>query len=71
VLVVDLSERDSRASIDHAFRFWKQKVVDDPAMWRKGFSMERLRLSIRDFIDKYGVDLVNAVKLSSGASAPP
>jgi hypothetical protein len=71
VLVVDLSEANSQASIDHAFRFWKQKVVDDPAMWRQGFSMERLRLSLRDFIDKYGVDLVNAVKLSRGASAPP
>jgi hypothetical protein len=65
VLVVDLSKEETEASINTAFDFWQQRVIQDPALWRNGFSIERLRVSIREFVDKYGTNLVEVVKLSS------
>lgn len=64
VLVVDMSSFESQDSFDQAFLFWKQKVVEDPSLWRRGFSVERVRLALRDFVDHYGSNLLDAVKLS-------
>jgi hypothetical protein len=64
VLVVDLSGLNSQESINQAFHFWQLKVVEDPALWRRGFSPERLRLSLRDFLDRYGSDLLSVVKIT-------
>jgi hypothetical protein len=63
VMVVNLSGLTSSDSMDAAFRFWVEKVVEDPAMWRGGFSREKLRYSIRDFLDRYGDDLVKVVTI--------
>lgn len=61
VLVVDMSAYNSQDSFDHAFLFWKQKIVEDPALWRNGFSLEALRLAVRDFADHYGDTILKAV----------
>jgi len=66
VLVIDMSLFDSQGSFDKAFLFWQRKVVQDPELWRSGFALERLRLAIRDFVDRYGADILDAVKLSGG-----
>jgi hypothetical protein len=63
VLIVDMSGFESQNSFDDAFQFWQVKVVQDPALWRTGFSGERLRLSLRDFVDRYGGDILDAIKL--------
>jgi hypothetical protein len=63
VLVVDLSNFDTQESINELFMFWQQKVVENPELWRSGFSLERVRISIRDFADKYGEALVSAFKM--------
>jgi hypothetical protein len=63
VLVVDMSLFDSQQSFDSAFIFWKQKVIENPELWRTGFSSEKLRLALRDFVDEYGQDFLSAVKL--------
>ncbi len=63
VLVIDMSRFEEQASFDDAFLFWQHKVVEDPALWRSGFSAERLRLSMRDFVDHYGSDILKAVHL--------
>jgi hypothetical protein len=54
VLVVDMSSYDSQDSFNEALQFWKKKIVEDPSLWRHGFSLERFRLSLRDFVDHYG-----------------
>ena len=66
VLVVDMSEYDSQDSFNQALRFWKEKIVEDPKLWRSGFSMETFRLSIRDFVDHYGKAILSAAHLSKG-----
>jgi hypothetical protein len=60
VLVVDMSLYDSQDSFDQAFQFWKQKIVEDPTLWRKGFSIDGVRLAIRDFADHYGDTILSA-----------
>ena len=62
VLIVDMSGLESQASLNDAFRFWQQKVVEDPSLWRNGFSLESLRLAIRDFADHYGESIMGALK---------
>jgi hypothetical protein len=63
VLVVDMSDSNSQAVVDHQFLFWKQKIVEDPTLWRKGFSLERVRMEIRDFANEYGQNLLTSIKL--------
>jgi hypothetical protein len=63
VLVVDLSADNTQEKIDRAFSFWKDKIVEEPALWRSGFSIEGVRTAIHDFADQYGPDLMDAIKL--------
>jgi hypothetical protein len=64
VLLVDMSAANSQSMIDHQFEFWKDKIVGDPALWRSGFSLERLREAIKIFSDQYGSDIVDSIKLA-------
>jgi hypothetical protein len=66
VLVVDMSHQESQDSFDQSFRFWKDKIVENPELWRHGFSLESFRLSLRDFVDHYGETILSAAKLTSG-----
>lgn len=68
VLLVDMSNSNTQEAIDDQFLFWKQKIVEDPTLWRKGFSIERFRTAIRDFANEYGNDLLSSIKLFGGRS---
>jgi hypothetical protein len=63
VLVMDMSADNSQAEIDAKFLFWKNKIVQDPAAWRDGFSIERVRVAIHNFVDQYGQAMVDTIKL--------
>lgn len=65
VLIIDLSAANSQGEIDRLFLYWKQKVVEDPAAWRGGFSLERIRASIKNFADTYGPSILDAIKIVS------
>lgn len=64
VLVIDLSSFESQDSFDEAFMMWQRKIVQNPALWRGGFSMEQVRLTLRDFVDHYGQDVVKMFHLT-------
>jgi hypothetical protein len=66
VLVVDMSTDNDQAMIDHKFLFWKNKIIQNPSLWRGGWSMEGIRVSIKEFSDKYGSDMISAIKLLGG-----
>ena len=66
VLVVDMSNSNSQSVIDHQFLFWKNKIVEDPLIWRDGFSINGVRTAIRNFADEYGSQLLNSIKLVGG-----
>jgi hypothetical protein len=60
VLLIDMSEFNSQDSFDHAFQLWKQEIVENPSLWRNGFSIEAIRLAVRDFADHYGDTILAA-----------
>lgn len=66
VLVVDMSADNTQAEIDNKFRFWKNKIVEDPSLWRNGWSTEAIRVAIHNFADQYGAAMLDAVKLIGG-----
>ena len=56
VLVLDLSDKDSQRSFIEVFQDWRQKITDNPEVWRRqsGFNTEMVRRIIRDTFDRYG-----------------
>lgn len=58
VLIFDLSRLESQASFDEAFAIWQKRIVENPTLWVSGFSAARIRLAVRDFVDRYGTDVV-------------
>jgi hypothetical protein len=66
VLVVDMSADNTQADIDNKFRFWKDKIVEDPSLWRNGWSAEAIRVAIHNFADQYGQAMLDAIKLIGG-----
>jgi hypothetical protein len=64
VLIIDLSSFESQDSFDEVFLLWQKKIVQNPALWRGGFSMEQVRLALRDFVDHYGQDVVKMFHLT-------
>jgi hypothetical protein len=66
VMIVDLSMDRTPAEIDRKFLFWKNKIVEDPSLWRSGFSIENIRVAIREFADQYGRGMLDAIKLIGG-----
>jgi hypothetical protein len=56
VLVLDLSDKDSQRSFTEVFQDWRQKITDNPEVWRRqnGFNIEMVRRIIRDTFDRYG-----------------
>jgi hypothetical protein len=66
VLVVDMSADNSQAMIDHKFLFWKNKIIENPSLWRSGWSLDGVRIAIKEFADQYGNDMLTAIKLVGG-----
>jgi hypothetical protein len=62
VLVVDMSQFDTQVSFDDAMPFWQKKIVKNPELWKSGFSIELIRLAIRDFVDHYGAGILDGLK---------
>lgn len=58
VLIFDLSRLESQASFDEAFSIWQKRIVENPTLWVSGFSVTKIRLALRDFVDHYGTDVV-------------
>ncbi len=57
ILVIDMSAMSSADSFQDVFVTWRQKIIDDPKFWRGGFSLETIRLALRDALDTYGARL--------------
>jgi hypothetical protein len=66
VLVVDMSGFNSQERFNYAFQFWKEKIVESPELWRPSWSVEGVRLALRDFADRAGPLILKAAHLSGG-----
>lgn len=66
VLVVDMSADNTQVGIDHKFGFWKNKIIENPSLWRSGWSLDGVRVVIKEFADEYGQNMLDAVKIVRG-----
>jgi hypothetical protein len=64
VLVVDLSSVDGQQSFLEVFKSWRQKIVDDPKLWKRGFEIDAIRLALREILDKFGPSIISLFKSS-------
>jgi hypothetical protein len=66
VLVLDLSDKDSQRSFTEVFQDWRQKITDNPEVWRRqnGFNIEMVRRIIRDTFDRYGDGVLRLISRS-------
>jgi hypothetical protein len=62
VLVMDLSSLEGQQSFLEVFKAWRQKITDNPEMWKKGFDSAGIRMTIRDTLDRYGDGLLKLIK---------
>jgi hypothetical protein len=64
VLLMDLSPFDGQRSFVEIFQDWRQKITDNPELWRRGggFDIEATRRIIRDTFDRYGAGLMKLIK---------
>ncbi len=58
VLVMDLSEIETYARAQAVFIAWARDIETEPELWRRGWNLERLRRTIRDWADTYGEHLL-------------
>jgi hypothetical protein len=65
VLVMDLSSFESQRSFVEVFQDWRQQIVDNPHLWRRGFDVTSVRRIIRDTFDRYGDGLMRLIKTGS------
>jgi hypothetical protein len=58
VLAVDLSGANTNEHYLEYFREWRDDIERRPEVWNNGWSLEKLRLAIRDWADKTGTMLL-------------
>jgi hypothetical protein len=54
VLVFDLSDVTTVAEATRRFGDWAVEIENDPELWRGGWNIENLRITLRQLADKYG-----------------
>jgi hypothetical protein len=63
VLVIDLSNFESDLSFREMFKTYREKIVNKPSLWKRGFDLNALRLAMRDTLDTYGDDVLKVLKI--------
>lgn len=64
VLVADLSSATTYEQFRGYFRDWRRDIEQNPDLWRNGWSMEKVRLAIRNWADRWGSAILST---ASGA----
>lgn len=59
-LILDLSNF-SEADFDRAFGIWMDRITRDPSTWQNGFNLVLAREAFRNFLEKYGDDIIKAI----------
>ncbi len=58
VLAADLSDVKTVADAKDVLRIWRDDIERDPALWQEGFSAEKLRIKLRQIVNRYGDGLL-------------
>jgi|GEM_PF-1478772 len=57
VLIADLSNVTLPEHARDVFRIWRRDIESNPALWNRGWDVERLRVEIRMLADRFGESL--------------
>lgn len=60
-LVLDLSDFSDN-DLDRAFGIWMERITRNPEIWNAGFNVVLVKEAFRNFLEKYGDDIIKAVK---------
>lgn len=60
-LVLDLSNFADE-DLDRAFGIWMNQITKDPNIWNDGFNLILVRENFRNFLEKYGDQIVDSIK---------
>lgn len=60
-LVLDLSGFADE-DLGRAFRIWMDRITRDPRIWNDGFNVVLAKEAFRNFLEKYGDNIIEAVK---------
>ncbi len=66
VLVMDLSSVTTSEQAKERFRAWADDIQRNPALWRSGWNLERLRVTLRLWADRFGPGILFVFSLISG-----
>ena len=62
VLVLDLSRANTSQNFLEELHAWREQIEGDPALWNNGFSLERVRMAIKFWVDNLGSGLLSVNK---------
>ncbi|MEJ1979328.1 MAG: hypothetical protein WDN49_27735 [Acetobacteraceae bacterium] len=62
VLILDLSLMETQDDFSESFRLWQNEIIEKPDLWRNGFTLEGLRVAVKNFSDKYGSRILESLK---------
>jgi hypothetical protein len=65
VLVADLSDVKTYEQAIEFMIAWVEDIEADPEIWKDGFTVEKLRVAIRNIVNKYGQILENSFRVKS------
>jgi hypothetical protein len=60
-LVLNLSGF-SNEDMDRAFGIWMDRITRNPDVWQAGFDLVLIKESFRNFLEKYGEHIIDAIK---------
>lgn len=60
-LILDMSEF-SDEDIERAFQIWMKQITVDPKIWNEGFNLTMVKERFRNFLEKYGEQIIDSVK---------
>ncbi len=58
VLIADLSSATTFDQFSEYFRKWREDIEQSPELWRNGWSIDGVRMAIRDWADRWGESIL-------------
>nr|VFK56125.1 MAG: hypothetical protein BECKTC1821F_GA0114240_100920 [Candidatus Kentron sp. TC] len=59
-LVLDLSKVEP-SLFSEAFAIWSARITKSPELWNNGFALEKIKLELASFLNKYGDSIVTVI----------
>lgn len=66
VLVFNLSDVTTEQQAKEMFMQWRREIVEHPELWKKGWNIDKVRVDIQLWADKYGTEVLKMFGISEG-----